>query len=143
MKRPRPPNNSGRGGKKNNAGETLLRKGCFHIQNLGRITNGKDVTTKDYVDTAVSGRQAQIVTGTLTLTATWSGSGPYTQTVTVPGGTANSKVDIQPDATALTRLISDGVTALWIENDGGVFTAKALGAAPTAAMTVQITVTEV
>ena len=38
---------------------------------------------------------------------------------------------------------ADGVAALWVENNNGTLTAYALGAAPSAAMTAQCTVTEV
>lgn len=88
---------------------------------------------------------ASVSLGSITLSASWSGSGPYTQTVTVAGAavTANSKVDLQPTAAQLGSLISDGVTALTVKNDGGTLTAYALGAAPAAAMTLQCTVTEV
>jgi len=77
------------------------------------------------------------------LSATWSGTGPYTQTVTVSGATANSKVDLQPTAAQLQQLIDDGVQALYISNNNGVLTAYALGAAPTVALTLQCTMTEV
>ena len=42
----------------------------------------------------------------------------------------------------ITQLVSDGVFGLLIENNNATFTAKAIGAAPTTTMTVQITRTE-
>lgn len=82
--------------------------------------------------------------GSISLSGTWSGSGPYTQTVTVTGATvtASSKVDIQLTAAQIATLITAGVTAMVIENNNGTLTAYAVGAAPSA-MTVQVTVTEV
>ena len=82
---------------------------------------------------------------TVAISATWSGSGPYTQTVTVSGATvtANSKVDLQPNADQIAQLIEDGVQALYIANNNGTLTAYAVGAETSAAMTVQCTVTEV
>lgn len=82
--------------------------------------------------------------GSISLSGTWSGSGPYTQTVTVTGATvkASSKVDIQLTAAQIATLITAGVTAMVIENNSGTLTAYAVGAKPSA-MTVQVTVTEV
>ena len=73
--------------------------------------------------------------------SSWSGSGPYTQTITISGATitANTEVDIQPDATALAQLIADGVTAMFIENNNGTLTIYTIGAATTADITVQVT----
>ena len=83
--------------------------------------------------------------GYITTTTTWSGSDPYTQTVTVTGATvtANSKVDLQPSATVLSALLADGVTAVFVTNNAGALTMTALGAAPSMALTFQATVTEV
>lgn len=91
------------------------------------------------------GAAPAIHTGSIALSATWTGAGPYTQTVTVTGATvtSSSKVDLQPDATALAQLLADGVTALFITNNAGTLTATAIGAATTAALTIQCTVTEV
>lgn len=90
--------------------------------------------------TAGTDYQTPVHTASITIAyANWSGNGPYTQTVTISGATitANTKVDLQPDATALAQLIADGVTALYISNTSGTLTAYAIGAATTADMTVQ------
>ena len=84
--------------------------------------------------------------GSITTSTTWTTqTSDYTQTVTVSGATvtSNSKVDLQPDTTALTQMLSDGCTALYVENNAGTLTLHALGAALTAALTIQCTVTEV
>jgi hypothetical protein len=82
---------------------------------------------------------------TVTLSASsWQedGTGVYGQEVAVDGVTANGKVDLQPGASVLSQMASDGVRALWVENDGGTLTAYALGACPSASMAVQCVVTE-
>lgn len=91
-------------------------------------------------------KQKKIRRGTISLpAASWAGSGPYTQTVTVSGATvtANSVVDIQPDNTVLSHMYSVGVAAIYIANNNGTLTAYAVAKKPTANLTVQCTVTEV
>lgn len=102
-------------------------------------TGDMDVATKQYVDATIP------VTATITTTTTWAGDGPYTQTVTVTGATitSNSKVDLQPDATSILQLVTDGVVALYVENNNGTLTMTSIGAAPSAALTLQCTITEV
>lgn len=83
-------------------------------------------------------------TGVMTLSATWTGSDPYSQTVTLSGATVTgkSKVDLTPTAAQLDALAADGVISLMIENNGGTLTAWAVGGTPSAAMTISCTVTE-
>lgn len=84
-------------------------------------------------------------TGSLTLTTSgWTEtSGVFSKTVTISGSTANSKIDLQPSATVITQMVEDGITALYIENNNGTLTAYAIGATPTASMTIQYMRTEV
>lgn len=99
----------------------------------------------DHVHPTDTSRQSQIYTDTITTTTTWSGSGPYTQTVTLSNytPTSNSKVDLQPDSTVISQMISDSVNGLYVSNTNGVLTLYAIGTAPTSAMTLQVSITEV
>lgn len=83
--------------------------------------------------------------GTITLTpSAWTGSDPYTQTISsIVPVTVNTKIDLQPDVATLTQMQSDGTTNIFVDNDNATLTAYALGAKPTASLTVQYTKTEV
>lgn len=86
-------------------------------------------------------QSSQVFTTAIAMTTAWTdaGNGVFSQAVSVSGGNARTKVDIQPDETVFAQLVEDKVRALWVENNNGVFTAKAMGAAPTRAMSVQAT----
>lgn len=73
----------------------------------------------------------------------WSGSGPWTRTVSITGGTASSMIDIQSSEAVINTMIESGTTALFIKNNNGVFTLVAMGAIPNAAITLQVSITEV
>lgn len=93
------------------------------------------------------GGTGSVAVYSVSLPLSWvdSGSGYHSEAVTVTGATitGSSKVDLQPGAAAIQQMISDGVLALYIENNNGTLTAYAVGAAPTAALALQCTVTEV
>lgn len=109
----------------------------IQIKNIATPTEDNDAANKAYVD-------AKVKKTTISLSTTWTGSAsPYTQTVTVSGGTSTCKVDLQPDATAFAHMVSVGCNALFIVNNSGTFTAYAIGAKPTTALSIQATVTEV
>lgn len=88
---------------------------------------------------------ASSIVKTLQLSATWSGTGPYTQVITLSGytPTSNTKIDLQPDMTVIQQLINDEVGGLYIENNNGVLTAYSIGNKPSVALTLQVTVSEV
>ena len=110
--------------------------------------NASDVGARasDWMPTAAQvGAAVPPDIGSISLSASWNGAGPYSQTVTVSGATvtANSKVDLQLTAVQLSTLISGGTTSLVVENNNGTLTVYATGTAPASAMMVQCTVTEV
>ena len=105
-----------------------------------------DVAAAGGIPNYMAANNAKPNLGTISLSATWTGSAsPYTQIVTVSGATitANSKVDIQPDAALIAQMVEDGCTALYIVNEDGTLVAYAVGAAISAAATAQVCVTEV
>ena len=120
---------------------------------LGLVENERQYSAANpppYPVTAVNGQtgdvavQPSIVPGSLSLTGSWEDHETYfTQALTFAGMPANGKVDLQPDYATINQLIEDGVTSLYVENTDGVLTAYATGAAPTAALTIQCTITEV
>ena len=108
-----------------------------------RTVNGQALSNNVSLDADDVGAAEPTQVGSITLSSSWSGSGPYSQTVTVTGATVteNSKVDIQLTAAQIASLIAAGVTGMVIENNAGTLTAWAVGASPSA-MTVQCTVEE-
>lgn len=95
-------------------------------------------------NTALAKKADTTKKATVTLSTGWAGdASPYTQTVTISGTTANSKVDLQPDASVISQMADDGVVALYIANDNGTLTANAVGEKPTVELTIQATITEV
>lgn len=81
---------------------------------------------------------------TVSLGTTWSGSDPYTQSITSSfTTTAKTVVDIQPDPDIVAQLINDGVSEMLIKNDGGTLTAYSFGGAPSTSLTLPVIYSEV
>ena len=88
--------------------------------------------------------EAGITLGSISLTARgWSAEEPFSQSVTFAGLSAGSLVGLQPTAAQLMALQQAGVTALTAANTDGALTVYTLGTAPTADLTLQITVTAI
>lgn len=86
--------------------------------------------------------EAAITLGSITLTAAgWSTEEPYSQAAALAGLTAGSLVALHPTAAQLMALQEAGVTALTAANANSTLTVYALGAAPAADLTLQVTVT--
>ena len=86
--------------------------------------------------------EAAITLGSVALSAAgWSTEEPYSQAAALAGLTAGSLVALHPTAAQLMALQEAGVTALTAANANGTLTVYALGAAPAAELTLQVTVT--
>ncbi len=86
--------------------------------------------------------EAAITLESIALSAAgWSAEEPYSQNAALNGLTAGSLVALQPTAAQLMVLQEAGVTALTAANADGALTVYALGAAPAADLTLQVTVT--
>lgn len=101
-----------------------------------------------YKDKKYGGGGSGAILGSITLSTDWSetetGSGIFTQSISVPGITISdrSMINIQPDAATLKAMLDGGTYSLTVSNDGGSLTAYAIGAAPQEAMTVQCTIVD-
>ncbi len=129
-------------------GKYLFQSGILY-RVTAPIAQGDTITVGTNVAVAALGDDVaaqKVKVGSITLSATWTGAAsPYSQTVTVtgPAVTAGSRVEIQPSPAQISTLISAGTQALTIVNNSGTLTAYAVGTPPSAAMTIQVTVTEV
>jgi len=100
----------------------------------------------DYADSNGVLQRKQITvskTSTISLAASkWiKGTNVYSQVVSIPNVTTNSKVDIYPTPEQLIELQSAGI-ALMAVNDNGTVTVYALNNKPTSNYSMQVTLTE-
>lgn len=109
--------------------------------------------TSDAVYTALLTKQDKLSRWKTYLDSSdWSGPSSqwYTQTISVydSGGddlspTAYTEVSLRPTPAQIAALMTAGVKALMVENNNGTLTAYAMGAAPSAAMEIDVIVAEV
>ena len=108
---------------------------ALNAENLNALCNEVEEMSTEFPE-------KQDITDKLSLTlaaASWTGSAsPYTQGVTITGGTATSQADIQADATAIQQMLDDGTNAIYIANNNGTFTAYAVGFLPTVYLLFQV-----
>lgn len=91
----------------------------------------------------IDGVSNSIYTSVTLLASEWVGEdGLYSQEVSIPEATPNSKVDLLPSVTQL-AIFHQKDLAFVTENEGGVVTVYAIGDKPTADYVIQATITEV
>ena len=121
---------------------------CIYNENLYRCNTTISVAeawTAAHWTSITIANGVQPRKGKITMSSgSWSGSGPWTQTVTVSGATvyAKSIVSLQPDATVYNHMVSVGCAAIFVTNNNGTLTATAIQKKPTSNLTVQCTVME-
>lgn len=106
--------------------------GSFHID----CTDGNNTLKRKQITASK--------TSTISLpTSGWTkATNIYSQVVTVPGATVNSKVDIYPTPEQLVDLQISGISLVAV-NEDGVVTVYALNNKPTSDYDMQVTLTEV
>lgn len=82
---------------------------------------------------------------TVNLSSSWSGAGPYSQTVTISGETITNKtkVDVQPNSTVIQAMMNNGIYGLYIENNNGTLTAYCVGGYFSDSISIQVSLSEV
>lgn len=92
---------------------------------------------------ALENKGSSIISTVTLLADSWTGpASPYSQTVTINGVTAKSKVDLQPTASQ-TKELQDEDIAFMAENNNGTVTVYAINTKPTIDYTFQVQLTEV
>ncbi len=123
--------------------DVIVTKADIGLSNVEN-TSDADKPISTATQTALNKKQNAIRILNITLpAASWTGSGPYTQTVTIANGTANTKVDIMFDDTVYQQMVDDQVGYLAIANNSGTFTATAKGGQPSADLSIQVECKEV
>lgn len=112
---------------------------CILTGQTPSVLDGVEQNVQDQLDSKAN--KSRILTLSVP-TASWTGDGPFTQVVTIDGGTTNTLANIQADTTLLNQMMADGTTNIHIENEDGVFTAYAIDAKPSVDLSIQIECSE-
>lgn len=81
--------------------------------------------------------QPKVFEEIVTLTTTWQGTGPYTQTV-MTGQDTHYRVDVTPTPEQLAQIVADGVTIMQAANVDGSIVVTCVGAVPSVALAMRL-----
>jgi len=126
-------------------GTALSKANLLSDATATKVGLTSSATVNDVIDAVITSQT------TLSLpSASWVDNTPlgsdvtvYEQTVTITGGTSNTKVDVEYSLSAMLQMLADGTNAIAVVNDNGTFSAKAVGEAPTSDITINISLLEV
>ena len=94
------------------------------------------------INAVLSSTQVKIQNDVVSLpAASWTGSGPYTQTVAVAGTTAQSQINVAGSPAQIAAAQNGGYNIQFV-NASGTITAYAIGAKPSTDLSVFVTITE-
>lgn len=120
--------------------------GDVYVGGESQGVESKKLATEEFVNSMIGGAgggSAPRFTTIMLSEANWvSDSGLWSQSITVNGATANSKIDLCPTAIQFNDL-QNSSTALTVQNDNGAITAWAIGGKPVQDYTIQAMITEV
>ena len=102
---------------------------------------GYRADTKKFIQ-RMSGATTQISSVTISASKWVGTASPYSQVVTIPGTTKNSKIDLNPTVDQLS-IFHNKDLAFVVGNNNGTITVYAIGQKPTNDYTMQVTITEV
>ena len=103
----------------------------------------REETLRQFLEAVASGEFEPVYSSVTLRASAWKGTDdPYSQVVTIPGVTANSKVDLLPSVEQL-AIFHDKDIAFVTENDGGNVTVYCIGDKPTRDYEMGVVITEV
>lgn len=119
-------------------GQVFCYQGAYYVKTSSGTTVGSQTRLALFEDIC------SVIFMNYTLSASsWSNKTQQLNISSSYTATSNTKCDIQIDSTVYDQLIADECGGLYVENTSGMLTVHALGNAPTANITVQLTLSEV
>lgn len=118
----------------------------LYIKNKPKISSDftgsyNDLTDKPDLSEYAVADNTKIINTTISA-ASWVGTGPYSQSLTIGSATASTKFDIQADVDTMSTILNNGY-CMSIKNDNGLVTIYAIGTKPAVDLNVQLLSTEV